>query len=85
MAPTDRRFGASHMIWAEALVGQHKYEEALPHAQTANKLLQEGNGISPGAKMMNAEAHQVLMDVQAKLAQGGKSSPANESAALKKQ
>jgi serine/threonine-protein kinase len=85
VAPTDRRFGASHMIWAEALVGQHKYEEALPHAQTANKLLQEGNGISPGAKMMNAEAHQVLLDVQAKLAQGGKSSPANESATLKKQ
>ena len=85
VAPTDRRFGASHMIWAEALVGQHKYEEALPHAQMADKLLQEGNGISPGAKMMNAEAHQVLMDVQAKLAQGGKSSPANESAALKKQ
>ena len=85
VAPTDRRFGASHMIWAEALVGQHKYEEALPHAEIADKLLREGNGISPGAKMMNAEAHQVLLDVQAKLARGGKSSSANESAALKKQ
>jgi hypothetical protein len=34
---------------------------------------------------MSAEAHQVLLDVQAKLVQGRKSSPANESAALKKQ
>jgi serine/threonine-protein kinase len=83
VAPTDRRFGASHMIWAEALVGQHKYEEALPHAEIADKLL--ANSVSTGAKMMSAEAHQVLLDVQAKLAQGGKSSPANESAALKKQ
>jgi tetratricopeptide (TPR) repeat protein len=65
VAPTDRRFGASHMIWAEALVGQQKYAEALPHAQIADKLLL--NAISPGAKLMSAEAHQVLVDVQAKI------------------
>jgi len=83
VAPTDRRFGATHMIWAEALAGQHKYEEALPHAEIADKLLL--NAISPGAKLMSAEAHQVLLDVQGKLAPGGKSSSGNESAALKKQ
>ena len=65
VAPTDRRFGATHLIWARALAGQHKYEEALPHAETADKLL--ANPISPGAKQMTAEAHQVLMDVQAKV------------------
>lgn len=65
VAPTDRRFGASHMIWGEALVGQHKYAEALPHAVIADKLLL--NAISPGAKMMSAEAHQLLLDVQAKV------------------
>jgi len=65
VAATDRRFGATHMIWAEALAGQHKYAEALPHAQMADKLLV--NAISPGAKLMSAEAHQVLLDVQAKI------------------
>ena len=65
VAATDRRFGATHMIWAEALAGQHKYAEALPHAQMADKLLV--NAISPGAKLMSAEAHQVLVDVQEKV------------------
>jgi hypothetical protein len=65
IAPTDRRFGATHMIWAEALAGQHKYAEALPHAQMADKLLV--NAISPGAKLMSAEAHKVLVDVQGKV------------------
>jgi tetratricopeptide (TPR) repeat protein len=66
VAPTDRRFGASHMIWAEALAGQHRYEEALPHAEIADKLLAT-TAISPGAKLMGAEAHGVLVDVRARL------------------
>jgi serine/threonine protein kinase/tetratricopeptide (TPR) repeat protein len=65
VAPTDRRFGASHMIWAEALVGQHRYQEALPHAQIAEKLL--ANSISEGAKEMTAESHQVFLDIEAHL------------------
>jgi eukaryotic-like serine/threonine-protein kinase len=65
VAPTDRRFGASHMIWAEALAGQHRYQDALPHAQIADKLLAI-NAVSAGAKQMEAEAHQVLLDVQSK-------------------
>lgn len=69
VAPTDRRFGASHMIWAEALVGQHRYQEALPHAEIAEKLL--ANAISPGALSMKAEAHNVLMEIQSKLKETG--------------
>jgi len=65
VAATDRRFGATHMIWAEALAGQHKYQEALPHAEMAAKLL--NNAVSPGGKLMNAEAQQMLADIQAKL------------------
>jgi len=65
--PTDRRFGATHMIWAEALAGQHRYAEALPHAEIAYKLLSDARAISPGAKQMSAEAHQTLLDIQAKL------------------
>jgi serine/threonine-protein kinase len=65
VSPTDRRMGASHMIWAEALAGQNRYQEALPHAQIADKLLAM-NAISPGARQMSAEAHQALLDIQSK-------------------
>lgn len=67
VAPTDRRFGASHLIWARALVGQHRDEEALPHAVIADKLLATG-AFSSGAKQMTAEAHKVLVDIQSRLA-----------------
>jgi serine/threonine-protein kinase len=66
VAPTDRRFGASHLLWAQALVGQHRDQEALAHAVIADRLLV--NGFSPGAKLMNAEAHNLLIDIQARLA-----------------
>jgi tetratricopeptide (TPR) repeat protein len=65
VASTDRRFGATHLIWAKALAGQQKYAEALPHAEMAAKLL--ANAVSPGGKLMAAEAHQVLLDIQAKM------------------
>ena len=61
--PTDRRFGASHLVWAEALADQHRYSEALPHAQIADRLL--ANAISPGAIKMKAEAHDVLTSILA--------------------
>ena len=38
VAPTDRRFGASHLLWARALAGQQRYQEALPHAEIADRL-----------------------------------------------
>jgi serine/threonine-protein kinase len=66
VAPTDRRIGASQMMWARALAGQGRYKEALPHAEIADKLLATGV-VSPGAIQMHADAHQVLLEVQAKL------------------
>jgi len=65
VAPTDRRMGASHLIWAQALIGLHRDADALPHAEIAARLL--ANGVSPGAKQMDAEAHQLLQDIQQKL------------------
>jgi tetratricopeptide (TPR) repeat protein len=65
VAPTDRRFGASHLIWARALVGQHRDVEALPHAVIADKLL-SANALSAGAKRMGAEAHELLVGIQAR-------------------
>jgi serine/threonine-protein kinase len=67
VAPTDRRFGASHLLWARALVGQQRYQEALPHAEIADQLLAQ-NAVSTGAKQMGAQAHQLLVDVRSKLA-----------------
>jgi serine/threonine-protein kinase len=66
IAPTDRRIGASHLLWAQALVGEHRDQEALPHAQIADKLL-AANAISAGAKQMGAEAHHVLLGIQSRL------------------
>ena len=66
VAPTDRRFGVSHLLWARALAGQGRYREALPHAQIADDLLAK-NAVSRGAKQVSSEAHQVLLDVEAKL------------------
>jgi serine/threonine protein kinase/tetratricopeptide (TPR) repeat protein len=63
--PHDRRFGASHLLWAKALVQQGRFAEALPHAQIADELLAK-NAVSAGAKEMMADAHQVLLDVQAR-------------------
>jgi len=68
VAPTDRRFGASHLLWAQALVGEHRDREALPHAQIADRLL-SANAVSVGAKLMGTEAHQVLMGIKLRLSQ----------------
>jgi serine/threonine protein kinase len=67
VAPTDRRFGASHLLWARALAGQHRDREALQHAEIADKLL-AADALSAGAKLMSAEAHQLLLDIRARLA-----------------
>jgi serine/threonine-protein kinase len=64
--PTDRRFGASHLLWARALVGQGRYRDALPHAEIADQLLAR-NAVSVGAKQAGAEAHRLLLDIRAKL------------------
>ncbi|HEY2859643.1 MAG TPA: serine/threonine-protein kinase [Terracidiphilus sp.] len=64
----DRRFGASHLLWARALVGQGRYRDALPHAEIADQLLAR-NAVSVGAKQAAAQAHQVLSDIRARLGQ----------------
>ena len=66
VSATDRRMGASHLLWAEALAGEGRYTDALPHAQLADKVLAVG-AFSAGARQMTAEAHQTLLDVQARL------------------
>jgi serine/threonine-protein kinase len=68
VASTDRRFGASHLLWARALIGQGRYQDALPHAEISDQLLAR-NAVSVGAKQTAAEAHQLLLDIRAKVSQ----------------
>ena len=65
IAVTDRRIGASHMMLARALAGENRVREALPHAEIADQILANG-AVSPGAKGMTAEAHQLLIDLRSK-------------------
>jgi serine/threonine-protein kinase len=65
--PRDRRMGGSHLLWAKALIQQGRYAEALPHARIADELL-ANTAVSAGAKEMTAEAHQVLLDVESRVA-----------------
>jgi tetratricopeptide (TPR) repeat protein len=69
--PRDRRFGASHLLWAKALVQLGRFADALPHAQIADDLLAKG-AVSQGAKEMTAEAHRVLLEVESRVAGSAK-------------
>jgi eukaryotic-like serine/threonine-protein kinase len=64
IAPTDRRFGAGQLVWTQALVGEHKDAEALPHAEIAERLLGAG-AKSAGAKKLAAEATALHLKLQA--------------------
>jgi serine/threonine protein kinase/tetratricopeptide (TPR) repeat protein len=66
VAADDHRMGSSHLVWAKALAGQHRYQEALPHAEIADRVLAQ-TLISPTQKQVSADAHQVLMDIRSKL------------------
>jgi len=67
VSPKDRRLGATNMAWALALAGQHRYQEALPHAELAAKLTTSGQ--TPYTRRLGAEAQQVLTDIKAKAQQ----------------
>jgi tetratricopeptide (TPR) repeat protein len=62
VAPSDRRIGEAQLLWARALIGEHREAEALPHAQAAGKLLV--NGTSADAKQWDAQAQTVLQEAQ---------------------
>ncbi len=64
--PDDHRIGTTQLVWTKALVGQQKYKEALPHAEIADRILAK-TLISPMQKKTSADAHHLLLDIQAKL------------------
>jgi eukaryotic-like serine/threonine-protein kinase len=58
---TDRRLGVAHLFWARALVAQHRDEEAIPHAEIADRLPD-----GPNTKQLKSEAHQLLLDIRSR-------------------
>ena len=67
VAPDDHRMGSSQLVWARALAGEHRYQEALPHAEIADRVLAK-TVLSPSQKQTSSDAHMVLLDIQSKLA-----------------
>ena len=66
VAPNDHRIGSSQLVWARALAGQHRYQEALHHAEIADSVLSQ-TGTSPNHQQSMTQAHQVLLNIQSKL------------------
>jgi serine/threonine protein kinase/tetratricopeptide (TPR) repeat protein len=64
--PDDHRMGTTQLVWARSLDGQQKYREALPHAEIADRILAKFVN-SPMQKKTSADAHQLVLDIQAKL------------------
>lgn len=65
VASTDRRIGETQLLWARALVGEHRDADALPHAQMAAKLLVQG--MSANSQRKDAQAQKLLHDLQSRL------------------
>jgi serine/threonine protein kinase/tetratricopeptide (TPR) repeat protein len=65
-APEDRSFGMAHLVVGEALLGEHRYRDALPHARIAQDLLSQGVRSAYGRTMM-AEAINLVKSVDSAL------------------
>ena len=63
--PNSRHVGAMNLTWALALVGQHRYKEALPHAEIAARTLTDTT--VPAEIPYNNKAREVLLETQSKL------------------
>jgi serine/threonine-protein kinase len=61
VADTDRRIGMAQLMWARALAGEQRADDALAHAQAAARLLTQGTSLE--AKRVDAEAQKVLAEV----------------------
>jgi serine/threonine-protein kinase len=63
--PNSTRVAVFELLWAQALVGEHRLAEASIHADTADK---EYGGIAvmtPAEKVYAAQAHQLALDLRA--------------------
>jgi len=68
LAPDHRMIGFGHMVLGQALAGERRYDEAMPHATLACKLLANG-AVSPYAHELLSQARQLEERVHAALSQ----------------
>jgi tetratricopeptide (TPR) repeat protein len=69
LAPDDRNMGGAHLVLGQALLGEGRAREALPHARTAVDLL-VASAASDYGRSLGAEATQLAAHVEAALAGG---------------
>jgi serine/threonine protein kinase len=68
LAPDHRMIGFGHLVLGQALAGQHRYEEAVPHADLAVKLLVK-SAVSAYGHELGSQALQLQEDVTTALSQ----------------
>jgi serine/threonine-protein kinase len=66
-APTHPALGALYLLYAEVLVAEHREREALPQAESANRIFQAAVASAPALRDYAAESAQVLGDIQRRL------------------
>jgi eukaryotic-like serine/threonine-protein kinase len=66
LAPTHRMIGFGHLVLGQALAAQHRYREALPHAQFAADVLVKG-AVSQYSRDLANQATQLLQRVKGAL------------------
>jgi serine/threonine-protein kinase len=65
MAADNKRLAGLHLQWGRALAGMQRWDEALPHAEIADKVLGD-HAVTPLQKSTAATAHTLLINVQQK-------------------
>jgi len=62
--PNSTRVAVFELLWAQALVGQHRMADALVHAETADKEYADIAVMTPAEKVYAAQAHQLAIDLR---------------------
>ncbi|MGA8937602.1 MAG: serine/threonine-protein kinase [Acidobacteriaceae bacterium] len=70
--PNSSQLGIVHLTWARALAAQHKDAEALAQAKLADDGYRNEGSKLPGAIANAKRAHNLVLDLQAKLSPGAK-------------
>jgi hypothetical protein len=68
LAPDHRMVGFGHLVMGQALAGEHRYVDAMPHAAIAVKLLVQ-SAVSAYGHELGSQALQLQERVKAALAQ----------------
>jgi hypothetical protein len=62
--PNSTRVAVFELLWAQALVGEHRMTEALAHAETADKEYAGIAVMTPAEKVYATQAHQLALDLR---------------------